>query len=47
VQIDDKDRGDTSKDFYGRFAQRDGLSKNRPRTIYKIAEGISFSTSDL
>jgi hypothetical protein len=39
VQIDDNARGDTSKDFYGRFPEPDGLWKNRTGAIYKIPAG--------
>jgi len=39
VQIDDNARGDTTKDFYGRFPEPDGLWKNRTGAIYKIPAG--------
>ncbi|HEX8171703.1 MAG TPA: family 16 glycoside hydrolase [Thermoanaerobaculia bacterium] len=36
VQIDDRARGDASKDFYGIQPEPDGLRKNRTGAIYKI-----------
>ena len=39
VQIDDNAKGDTSKDFYGRRPEPDGLYKNRTGAIYKIPAG--------
>jgi hypothetical protein len=42
VQIDDTARGDSRKDFYGRFPEPDGLFKNRTGAIYKIPAGDSI-----
>src|SRR5262249_27566601 len=39
VQMDDNARGDTTKDYYGRFPEPDGLYKNRTGAIYKIQAG--------
>jgi choline dehydrogenase-like flavoprotein len=39
VQIDDNARGDTTKDYYGRRPEPDGLFKNRTGAIYKIPAG--------
>jgi hypothetical protein len=39
VQIDDKARGDSSKDFYGIKPEPDGKFKNRTGAIYKIQAG--------
>jgi hypothetical protein len=39
VQIGDNARGDTSKEFYGRFPEPDGLYKNRTGAIYKVSAG--------
>jgi choline dehydrogenase-like flavoprotein len=39
VQIDDKARGDSSKDFYGIRPEPDGKFKNRTGAIYKIQAG--------
>jgi hypothetical protein len=36
VQIDDRAKGDPSKDFYGQQPEPDGLRKNRTGAIYKI-----------
>ncbi|MGH9859969.1 MAG: family 16 glycoside hydrolase [Candidatus Acidiferrales bacterium] len=42
IQIDDNARGDTRRDFYGRFPEPDGLFKNRTGAIYKIPAGDSI-----
>jgi choline dehydrogenase-like flavoprotein len=39
VQIDDKAKGDSGKDFYGIFPEPDGKFKNRTGAIYKIQAG--------
>jgi len=36
IQIDDKARGDSRKDFYGVKPEPDGLRKNRTGAVYKI-----------
>jgi len=42
IQIDDNARGDSRRDFYGRFPEPDGLFKNRTGAIYKIPSGDSI-----
>lgn len=43
VQIDDTAKGDSSKDFYGRKPEPDGLWKNRTGALYKIPAGDFIS----